>query len=289
MVGLSGKDDWFVEDSVPGRRHGNVGHCFLIERLVYEAKTSFQDCLIFDNPMYGRILVLDGIVQLSTQDEYIYHEMIVHPPMFSHPNPEKVVIVGGGDGGTLREVLKHNPSEVVMIDIDRQFVKAAEQHLPTLSNGAFSDPRVRVVFEDASVALKQYKDKFDVAIIDCNDAVGTSEKLFEEAFYHTVSDSLSTSGVACFLAGSLLDEDFILQTRHRIEKCIGRVAGIKTTIPCYHCGEFVFLMATKVKEPKGPGVDELEKRRSTREVVTRHWSSAMHHACQLLPPGSLLW
>lgn len=286
---LPNQPQWFFEDSVPGTRHSNVSHGFLIDELIYKAETPFQDCLIFDNPVYGRVLVLDGIVQLSASDEHVYHEMIVHPPMFSHPDPQKVVIVGGGDGGTLREVLKHNPSEVVMIDIDRQFVEAAEQHLPALSCGAFSDPRVKMVFEDASVALKQYQGEFDVAIIDCNDAVGTSERLFEEDFYHTVSASMRADGVCTILAGSLLDEDFVIQTRQRIEACIGKVTGIKATIPCYHCGEFVFLMAAKSNLPSGPEEAKLGKLQTERGVVTKHWSPAIHHACQLLSPGSELW
>ena len=110
--------------------------------------------------------MLDGIVQLSTFDEHIYHEMLTHPALFTHPAPKRVVIVGGGDGGTLREVLKHDPEEVVMIDIDRQLVDIAARHLPSLSDGAFSDPRLTLICEDAAVALRRYERAFDVAIID---------------------------------------------------------------------------------------------------------------------------
>jgi len=280
---------WFLEGSVPGTRHGNVSHGFLISDMVYKARTPFQECLIFDNPVYGRVLVLDGIVQLSTSDEYIYHEMIVHPPMFTHPNPKKVVIVGGGDGGALREVLRHNPEEVVMIDIDRQFLEATAKHLPSVSIGAFEDPRVTLVFEDASEALRRYENAFDVAIIDCNDAVGTSEKLFEADFYETVSNALKEDGMCAVQAGSMLDPDFLEQTRTRMQTHLGDTTGFTIAMPCYHCGDYVFLMASRTCDPSGPEAQELVSLQMQRGIDTKYWSPQIHHASQVLPPNSTLW
>lgn len=287
--GLEEDSTWFLEGSVPGCRYGTVNHGFLITNLVYKERTDFQECLIFDNPVYGRVLILDGIVQLSTSDEHIYHEMIVHPPMFSHPRPKRIVIVGGGDGGTLREVLRHNPEEVVLIDIDQQFVQAAAKHLPSLSNGAFKDPRVTLVFEDASTALRRYENAFDVAIIDCNDAVGTSERLFAEDFYATVAQALKDDGLCAVQASSMLDEKFLQQTRGRMETHLGRTTGFRLTMPCYHCGEYVFLMASRGSDPSGPDVKELTSLQLQRGIDTKHWSPVIHHASQVLPPHSTLW
>ena len=286
---VDGNDAWFQEDAVPGCRHGNVSHGFNISELVHKGHTQFQEYLIFDNPVYGRVLVLDGIVQLSTSDEYIYHEMLIHPTMFTHPNPRRVVIVGGGDGGALREVLKHDPEQVVMIDIDEQFVRAAAKHMPSISAGAFDDPRVTLLFEDASEALKQFEGKFDVAIIDCNDAVGPSEALFEEDFYTTVANSLTVDGMCAVQAGSMLEEEFLQQTHNRMTSRLGRTTGFRLTMPSYHCGEYVFLVASKSCDPSGPVSSELAERQSCRGVVTKHWSPAMHHASQVLPPLSQLW
>jgi len=287
--GLEQDKTWFLEGSVPGRRLGNVNHGFLISDLVFKERTSFQECLIFDNSVYGRVLILDGIVQLSTSDEHIYHEMIVHPAMFSHPTPKRVVIVGGGDGGTLREVLRHNPEEVVMIDIDQQFVHAAAKHLPSLSDGAFEDPRVTMIFDDASEALRRYNNEFDVAIIDCNDAVGTSERLFEKDFYTTVANALKDDGICTVQTGSMLDEDFLQQTRLYLEEQLGRTTGFRLTMPCYHCGEYVFLMASKSYDPSGPEIKLLTDLQAQRNIDTKHWSPAIHHASQILPPHSTLW
>lgn len=287
--GLEVDNSWFLEGSVPGRRHGNVSHGFSVSSLVFKARTQFQDCLIFDNPVYGRVLILDGIVQLSTSDEYIYHEMIVHPAMFSHPDPKKIIIVGGGDGGTLREVLRHDPDEVVMVDIDKEFVNAASQYLPSLSNGAFNDPRVSLIFEDAGDFLKKYSKEFDVAIIDCNDTVGTSARLFEKPFYETVANTLNDSGICTVQAGSMLDQEHLMQTRMYMEESLGNTTGFRFAMPSYHCGDYVFLMSSKSNKPSGPGAKKLAQAQVERDINTKYWSPDMHHASQVLPPHSTLW
>jgi len=278
-------DNWFRESSVPGCRHGNVSHGFLITEVVHKERTQFQECLIFDNPVYDRVLVLDGIVQLSTFDEHIYHEMLIHPTMFTHPNPQRVVIVGGGDGGALREVLRHNPEQVVMIDIDEQFVRAAAKHLPSLSAGAFGDPRVTLLFEDASKALQRFEGAFDVAIIDCNDAVGPSEALFEDDFYATVANSLADDGICAVQAGSMLDMEFLQQTHRRMTRHLGSTTGFRLPMPSYHCGEYVFLIASRSYDTSGPDSTTLTELQVQREITTKHWSPAMHHASQVFPPS----
>ncbi len=273
----------FFEGTVPGRRHGNVNHGFRITEVVSKKRTRFQEYLIFDNPVYGRVLVLDGIVQLSTADEHVYHEMLVHPPTFAHPSPRRVCIVGGGDGGTLREVLKHDPEEVVMIDIDEEFVRAAEEHLPSLSAGAFNDPRVTLIFEDASEALLRYKNAFDVTIIDCNDAMGPSEALFEENFYATVALALKEDSVCSVQVGSMLEADFLRQTGNRIGVHLGNKSGFRLTVPCYHCGDYLFVVASHSRNPSGPDTTVLSELQAQRGIVTKYWSPAIHHASQVLP------
>ncbi|MCA9193996.1 MAG: adenosylmethionine decarboxylase [Planctomycetales bacterium] len=273
--------DWFFEGAVPGRRHGNINHGFRISNIVLKERTRFQECLIFDSPIYGRVLVLDGIVQLSTLDEHVYHEMLVHPPMLGHPRPRRVVIVGGGDGGALREVLRHNPEQVVMIDIDEQFVRAAAIHLPSLNDGAFTDARVALIFEDASEALLRYENAFDVAIIDCNDAIGPSKILFEDGFYAAVARSLKEDGICSVQAGSILDIDFLQQTRDRIATHMGRTASFRLTMPSYHCGEYVFFVASRSLDPSGPDTATLNELQAKRGIATRYWSPAIHHASQV--------
>lgn len=290
IPGLSEDKSWFFEGAIPGCREGKISHGFLIDKVVLEERSKFQDYLIFDSLLFGRVLVLDGVVQLSTSDEYIYHEMLVHPPMLAHQAPKRVLIVGGGDGGTLREVLKHNPEKVVMIDIDEQFVINIRGHLPTLHDGAFSDPRVELIFEDAFTAISRFEGKFDVAIIDCNDDLGPSEPLFTEEFYAMVSRSLSDEGVTSVQVGSLLDEELITRTKERMEGGqLGEVTGFHMTIPIYHCGQYCFLSAAKTGAPSGPDIPSLHKLQEERSLKTRYWSPEVHHASQVLPPKVNLW
>ncbi len=288
-TGLADDGKRFFEGSVPGCRDGNVTHGFHISEVVYAARTPFQECLIFDTPVYGRVLVLDGIVQLSTSDEHIYHEMLVHPAMFTHPNPQRVVIVGGGDGGALREVLRHDPAQVTMIDIDEQLVRATKEHLPSVNDGAFDDPRVTLRFEDASEALRRYEGAFDVAIIDCNDAVGPSEVLFGDDFYATVARALTAEGICAVQAGSMLELAFLEQTHQRMARHLGQTTGMRLTMPSYHCGEYVFLVASASCDPRGPDAATLAELQVRRGFDTTHWSPAIHHASQVFPPRFQLW
>lgn len=288
-AGLDLEAGWFHEGTVPGRRHGNVNHGFRITKLVYFGKTAFQEVLIIDNPVYGRVLALDGIVQLSTFDEHRYHEMLVHPAMLAHPAPAHVLIVGGGDGGTLRETLVHAPADVVMIDIDREFVELAARHLPTLSAGAFEDPRVTLLHEDAAVAIERYRDRFDVILIDCNDAMGPSVPLFESPFYGAVARALRPGGVVAVQVGAFLDVDFLEATRAKLAAVLPRSAAFRFTMPSYHCGEYCFLVASQEVDPRGPAVEELARRLHERGITScKYYSPDMHHASQVLPPSLVL-
>jgi len=279
-------DGWFRENTVPGRRLGNITHDFRIDAVLHRGRTAFQDVLIFDNGVYGRVLVLDGIVQLSTADEAIYHEMLVHPAMLAHPAPRRVLIVGGGDGGTLRECLAHDPDEVVMIDIDAELVRLAAEHLPTLSAGAFDDPRLRLIQADASAAVRDFAGHFDVAFIDCNDAIGPSIPLFEAPFYQAVARALRPGGICAIQGGSFLDHDFLVKTRDQLQSALPRVAALRLTVPSYHCGEYCFLVASRDRDPAGPPAVDLEQRVAERGLGERlRWyTPAQHHAAQQLPP-----
>jgi len=280
--------NWFTEDRVPGSRDGTVRHSFAIKSSLVDMHTPYQHCQIFDTILYGRVLVLDGIVQLSTSDEQIYHDMLVHPVMFSHESPESVLIIGGGDGGALREVLRHKPDRVVMIDIDEAFVRCAQEYLPSLSQSAFEDPRLELVFGDASVAVKDYPNTFDVVIIDCNDAVGTSEPLFEESFYQSVAQVLKKGGVCSILAGAMVDTEFLCSIRNRIARHLGNTVCSRLTMPSYHGGEFIFVMATKSDLLTEVNIQVLQERQTSKGLETSYWSPAMHFASQVFSPSNPL-
>ena len=169
-----------------------------VRREIYHARSEFQDIEIVETEGYGRCLLLDGEVQSFEADEHIYHESLVHPAMLLHSGPRRVLVIGGGEGATLREVLRHaSVEEAVMVDLDRQLIAAAREHLPTFHQGSFDDPRVRLEFGDGRAFVERRRDQFDAIIIDVTNPMegGPSFRLFTVEFYHAVRERLRPGGI----------------------------------------------------------------------------------------------
>ncbi len=153
---------WFREPSLNG-----VSICYLCDRVIYHGVSKYQTIDIVETRLHGKMLFLDGVAQSAERDEFIYHELLVHPAMFAHPNPEKVLVIGGAEGATLREVLKHQTvKRAVLVDIDGELVEICKQYLPGWHQGSFDDPRVEVVIGDGRDYVVKCNEKFDVIIID---------------------------------------------------------------------------------------------------------------------------
>ncbi|MDD5145579.1 MAG: polyamine aminopropyltransferase [Candidatus Pacebacteria bacterium] len=275
---------WFCEGSVPGKRLGKVRHCFYIDKLVFKGRTPYQEILIFDNSVYGRTFVLDGIVQLSKIDEFIYHEIIVHPIMFSHPSPKKVLIVGGGDGGVLREVLKHPIDEVYLIDIDEKLIEICKKYLPFVSQNSFADKRAKINIGDGMAFVNKFEDFFDVVIIDSNDPIGPSSKLFSQKFYGDVFRALKKDGIMIAQIGSFLDfESMITGTYRKLKKIFPFVYPYKLTMPSYNCGDYCFMGASKGIDLARVDFRNIEKRFQKIQKKLKYYSPKIHQASMTLP------
>lgn len=277
--------NWFCEGTVPGRRYGKIDHCFKIDHLVYEGKTKFQNVLIFDNSIYGRILVLDDIVQFSRSDEVIYHEMLTHPVLLTHPNPEHILIIGGGDGGTLRECLKHDPARVTMVDIDAQVIELAKEHLAFVANGSWSDPRLSLHHENGIEFIRKFDGVFDAVFVDCGDPVGPSLPLFEEAFYKDIATALKPDGVVGIQVGSFLDPDLLSQTYQRLGTCFPVMTVHRLTMPSYHCGEYCFMGASNGPDLSSDKIVPARYQAMKEKNLFNYYTPDMHFAAQTLPPG----
>lgn len=283
---MKGKNQmWFSEGTVPGKRYGKVKHCFSIDNLVYKGRSPYQKILIFDNSVYGRVFVLDDIVQLSECDEFVYHEMLTHPMLFSHPNPKKILIIGGGDGGTLRECLKHNPEEIYLVDIDKKIIEIAKKYLKFVSRNAFFDKRVTVVNENGRDFMKRYKEYFDIIIIDGGDPVGPSLTLYEYGFYKDIFRALKTDGMASFQIGSFLDTPLIKNTYLKLKKIFPSAAMLRLTMPSYHCGDYCFMFASKKTKIDVFSPEILKKRfeKSKLKSSLKYYSLDMHRASLVTP------
>lgn len=190
--------DWFEE-----RLHANWRQAIRVKELLYREQTELQDLVIFESFDWGRVLALDGVVQTTTGDEFCYHEMIVHVPMLAHGRAREVLIIGGGDGGCLREALKHpDVTRVTQVEIDAGVIELSRRWLPTLSEGAFDHPKTRVVIADGARFAAKSGDRFDVVIVDSTDPQGPGAVLFTEPFYRDVRQLLNPGGIMTTQCGN---------------------------------------------------------------------------------------
>jgi len=176
--------------------HKGYGQSFEVERVLYRDQTEHQDLIIFETPTFGRVMALDDIVQVTTRDEFVYHEMMTHVPILAKGDVTDVLIIGGGDGGILREVLRHKTVQrATMAEIDSTVVDLAKEHFPELSAGGFDDPRTNLIITDGVKFVAETDQRFDVVIVDSTDPLGPGEVLFTESFYADCHRVLKDGGV----------------------------------------------------------------------------------------------
>ena len=280
---------WFCETFVPGKREkGKVKHSFFIDKLVYRGRTPFQKVLIFDNPLYGRMLCLDGIVQFSQKDEFIYHETMVHSLLFSHPLPKDILIIGGGDGGCLREALRHPVRKIDLVDIDKKIISLAKKHLGFVCQDSFSDKRVNVYNQPGGRFIRKAENNsYDIVIVDSTNFSrgGTSSSLYSLNFYRKVFDILRKKGMIITLGASFLDFNIIKTIFRRLKGVFPYVSIVRFTMPSYNCGEYAFLSASKEIDPEEVKKKTLEMRfdKFKEKKALRYWSPAIHKAGFVLP------
>ncbi|KAM5566744.1 hypothetical protein ABKV19_015069 [Rosa sericea] len=232
---------WFSEISPmwPGEAHS-----LKIEKILFQGKSDYQNVMVFQSSTYGKVLVLDGVIQLTERDECAYQEMITHLPLCSIPNPKKVLVIGGGDGGVLREVARHSSVEQIDIcEIDKMVVDVSKQFFP----------RVAIGYEDPRVTLNVGDGTYDAIIVDSSDPIGPAQELFEKPFFQSVANALRPGGVVCTQAESIwlhmhIIED-IVSNCHQIFK--GSVNYAWTTVPTYPSGVIGFMLCST----EGPSVD----------------------------------
>ncbi|KAI6657615.1 Spermidine synthase [Oopsacas minuta] len=221
-----------------------------VSEVLASEKSKYQDILLFKNQAFGTVLVLDGAIQLTEKDERVYNENIVHIPIMSHPNPKRVLIIGGGDGGALREAVKHpSVEEVVMCEIDERVIELSKKYLPGLSAG-FSHPKAKVVIGDAVQYIKECADcSFDVIVSDTSDPVGPAEALFEKDHYTLLKRVLRPDGILCSQAGCIWFDLEIIQKMMKFSRELFPTVDYATfNVPTYPYGALGFLLCCKSNE-----------------------------------------
>ncbi|AEG61612.1 polyamine aminopropyltransferase [Desulforamulus ruminis] len=265
---------WFTEkDTVPG-----LALSVKVNKVLHREKTDFQDLAIVDTPIFGRMLFLDNIIMTNIKDEFVYHEMISHVALNTHPNPQKVLVIGGGDGGAIREIIKHPKVEkAVLVEIDRRVVETSKEYLPEIACG-LDDPKVEVLYEDGIKYVNEHKNEFDVIIVDSTDPIGPAVGLFESNFYKSCYDSLKEDGIFVAQTESpYYNEELIPQIQKNLRALYPITKLYLAFIPTYPGGCWSFTMGCKKYDPETVDLSNWPG------YPTRYYNPEIHKAAFVLP------
>jgi len=277
-------DQWLNETL-----YADWGQRFRVVRELAHEQSPFQDIVIFESATHGRVMVLDGVIQITQGDEFVYQEMLAHVPLLAHGAARDVLIIGAGDGGVLRRVLLHpGVRRAVMVEIDEAVIRLSKQFLPDIAGDAWNDPRAEVIVGDGIAHVREAEGaSYDAIIVDSTDPIGVGEVLFTDAFYRDAARVLRDGGLIVnqcgvpFMQADELRETSLLRARH-----FAHVGAYVAAVPTYVGGYMTLGFAAKQ-----PGLDALDAatiRARAKDAgllgTTRYWTPEVHVAAFWLPP-----
>jgi spermidine synthase len=271
---------WFEETL-----HSDWRQSMPITRVLFRDRSEHQDLIVFETPLFGRVLALDGVVQTTLADEFIYHETMAHIPIMAHGAARDILIIGGGDGGTLEEALKHaDVRRATQVEIDPSVIELSREHLAEIGKGAFDDPRTRLVFADGARFVAECEERFDVVIVDSTDPIGPGAVLFGEQFYADCRRVLAPGGVMITQGGNpFVDRCAQLRTSiARLTRQFEDVTFLSAAIPSYIGGVMAFGWAATDRRLREVDLATLESRALPSGL--RHYTPAVHRASFAQPP-----
>jgi spermidine synthase len=265
------------------------GQRFRVVRELARVQSEYQDILIFESASHGRVLVLDGAVQITEADEFVYQEMLAHVPILAHGDARRVLIIGAGDGGVLRRVLAHRGVErAVMVEIDGEVIRLVREHMPEIAGDAWDDPRAEVIVGDGLAYVAAAADaSFDVIIVDSTDPVGVGETLFTEAFYADCARALGGNGIVVNQSGvPFMQADELRQTSRRRASAFAHVTAYLAAVPTYVGGFMTLGFASGRSDLDAVPPQVLRERAAASGILghTQYWTPEVHHAAFQLPP-----
>ena len=261
------------------------GQQFVMDEVLFEVDTGHQHLIIFNNGQWGTVMALDGVIQTTEKDEFIYHEMMVHVPMLAHGEAKKILIIGGGDGGILREVLKHqNVESVTQVEIDQQVIDMCIEYLPNHSAGAYNNPKANIVIADGVDFVNECSEQFDVIISDSTDPMGPGEVLFTSRFYQGIKNCLNEGGVFVAQNGvSFMQTEEVTTTHKRLSPLFNEASFYSGAVPTYVGGIMTFAWATDNLALKKVSLETIEARYKAANLSTRFYTPAVHKGSFALP------
>jgi spermidine synthase len=266
--------------------HGGFRVRLKADRVLFDSETEHQRLIIFENEDFGRVMMLDGVVQLTTRDDFVYHEMMAHVPLFAHGRVRKALVIGGGDGGVLREVLRHKKvKSVTLCEIDRSVIDLCREHFPDISAGAYDDPRTRVVIADGTKFVAETDERFDVILVDSTDPIGPGAVLFTKEFYTDCRRALADGGILVTQNGlPFLQAPELKQSVSYFRDLFDDAYAYLATTPSYFGGPMSYGWATDNTKLRQHEPRKIAKRHAKAGgFATRYWSPAVQAGAFALP------
>ncbi|HQV31556.1 MAG TPA: polyamine aminopropyltransferase [Calditrichia bacterium] len=264
-------------------RYGEVGASlsFDITEVLFSKRSPFQRVEVVQTAHFGKLLVIDGFVMLTERDEFVYHEMMSHVPLFVHPEPKRVLVIGGGDGGTVRECLRHSRIEHIdLVDIDELVSEACLEHIPAVAEGLKS-PRVTCRYEDGVAFVEECREQYDIILVDSTDPISVGEGLFTESFYRNCFNLLGEKGILVAQSESpAWQSSVVKRINQKLKKIFPLVHFYQAFIPTYPSGFWTFCMASKGPHPLN---DFREARYRKANLSFRYYNEELHRGAFALP------
>jgi spermidine synthase len=284
MTNSAKKPSYFTEAGLPYGREG-IRISVLVNETLLDAKSEYGHIQVFDTAFFGKMLVIDGIIQTTVYDEFVYHEMMVILASLRIEKPQSILIIGGGDGGAIKQALRvKSLKRIVMAEIDMTVIDVSREFLPEISDGAFDDPRVELIVQNGAEYVRRHKAEFDLVVLDSTDPVPRSpaEYLFTEEFYHEVKDALTPGGVVALHGGSITfqpaEVTTLVQRLRRVFKYVDLYPAI---VPAYQLSLFGFINASDQPQAR---TAEVERWMQNIEGQNKYLSSEVYETLGVLPP-----
>jgi spermidine synthase len=265
--------------------NGSTGFYIRADRQLGEWQTPFQKLAIYDTPQYGKLLRLDGFNMTSEREEFVYHENLMHPALTAHNVPQRVLVIGGGDGGSSEEALKHpSVEQLTMVEIDADVIRAAKEHFGAVHNGVFDNPKLRVLIEDGMKFVRETAEKFDLIALDLNDPMGPAKALYETAFFQRLRQALAPGGAMVLHLGSpVAQPERVAELAQRLNAVFRIVRPYTMYIPLYG-SQWAMAVCSDKLDPKSFTADEIDRRIEQRKLQElRFYNGETHEGVFALP------
>ena len=277
-------DSWINETLYP-----EWGQRFMVKRELARVQSEFQDIVIFESYTHGRVMVLDGVIQITEGDEFVYQEMLTHVPLLAHGEAKRVLIIGAGDGGVLKRVLQHrNVEKAVMVEIDGEVIRLCKEHMPNIAGNAWYDPRAEVIVGDGIDYVRRAPaGSFDVVIVDSTDPIGVGEVLFTDEFYANAARLLSDRGLIVNQCGvPAMQADELAETSLRRGKVFPDIFAYVAAVPTYVGGFMTLGWSCKDATMRQHDVATIRARAEAAGILgtTKYWTPEIHCGAFNLPP-----